>query len=62
MSELRMTKEKVATLLKENGLKRNSQSWFDYEKAKKLIFKGKWLKDHNEYDQIIDWIGDYFDI
>lgn len=62
MSELNMTSERVERKLRANGLKRNSRSWTDYEKTKRIMFGGEWLRDPKEYNHIIEWIGDYLDV
>ena len=62
-----MVATKVATvnvdrILKNHNIQRNSQSWFDYSKAKEVIFGDDWLKDHRHYNQIIKEICDYLGI
>ena len=49
----------VDRILKNHNIQRNSQSWFDYSKAKEVIFGDDWLKDHRHYNQIIKEICDY---
>ena len=61
MSELGMTKASVARILSNAGIIKNSK-WKGYTQAKRVIVGGKWLKDHDEYDQIMRWICDYLNI
>ena len=56
---LNHTKDTVEQILISFGLRRNSGSYIDYERAKRLLFGGRWYED---YDQIIDWIGDYLNV
>ena len=35
-----MTKQEIETLLRQNGITRNSKSYQDYERAKEIIIRG----------------------
>lgn len=56
-----MTKKKVISLLKVNGIPANCQDYKYYEIAKGMIFEGKvWRQD--EYERILKWVTDYLDV
>uniref|UniRef100_A0A6M3K4W3 Uncharacterized protein n=1 Tax=viral metagenome TaxID=1070528 RepID=A0A6M3K4W3_9ZZZZ len=59
---LALTKESVAGLLAAHRIKRNSNDWADYSKAKEIIFGDAWLKECSEYEQIIKWIANYLQV
>lgn len=42
-------KDEVRKTLRNNGLKRNSRNWLDYEAAKTIIFGNA---HHNNYDEL----------
>lgn len=57
-----MNRETVEGTLALNGINRNSQSWKDYNKAKKLILGENWtdkINDPERYELHIQYIVDY---
>lgn len=54
---LRGDMDKLLKRLKASSIKRNSESWQDYEKAKGIIREV--AEDHKEYEKMVVYIVDY---
>ena len=47
---------KIETLAQENGVRRGSKSWFDYEKLKNII---SWYVSGKDYSTMIGALADF---
>jgi hypothetical protein len=52
------TKDEIYELLHSEGIQKNSESWRDYARAKKLVFRGHWI-DEATHEKQTDWIVEY---
>jgi hypothetical protein len=52
------TEDDVVRILASAGIRRGSESWEDYERAKRVVVCGLWI-DGAQYDRIIEYIADY---
>jgi hypothetical protein len=55
------TRKGVETMLKAKKIERNSESWSEYEQAKKIIFRGQFINP-DDAARVTTWIMDYVNV
>jgi hypothetical protein len=56
------TKGDIERIMETNDFSRNSESWKDYERAKKILFDDRFPISSEIHDQQTKWIIDYLNI
>lgn len=55
------TRKGVESMLKAKNIERNSESFHDYEAAKKIVFRGQTINP-DDYARVNMWIMDYVNV